>query len=88
MGFAEIGLPYAADAAITRHLARFLRQQAAQSEHGSVRRGRERSGRAHARAVQRRRAARGLVRERILEVLNGWLAKRLCAGDSRWWAKI
>ncbi len=39
MGFAEIGLPYAADAAITRHLARFLRQQAAQSEHGSVRRG-------------------------------------------------
>ncbi len=34
MGFAEIGLPYAADAAITRHLARFLRQQAAQSEHG------------------------------------------------------
>ena len=39
MGLAEIGLPYAADAAITRHLARFLRQQAAQSEHGSVRRG-------------------------------------------------
>ena len=39
MGFAEIGLPYAADAAITRHMARFLRQQAAQSEHGSVRRG-------------------------------------------------
>ena len=39
MGFAEIGLPYAADAAVTRHLARFLRQQAAQSEHGSVRRG-------------------------------------------------
>ena len=37
-GFAEIGLPYAADAAITRHLARFLRQQSAQSEHGSVRR--------------------------------------------------
>jgi len=30
MGFAEIGLPYAADAAVTRHLARFLRQQAAQ----------------------------------------------------------
>src|SRR5207253_11474842 len=38
-GLAEIGLPYAADAAITRHLARFLRQQAAQSEHGAVRRG-------------------------------------------------
>src|SRR5258708_32655997 len=38
-GLSEIDLPYAAHAAITRHLARFLRQQAAQSEHGSVRRG-------------------------------------------------
>src|SRR5581483_3764053 len=35
----DIGLPYASDAAITKHLARFLRQQAATAEHGSVRRG-------------------------------------------------
>ena len=39
MGLQELGLPYAADAAITRHMARFLRQQAATAEHGSVRRG-------------------------------------------------
>ncbi len=38
-GLQELGLPYAADAAITRHLARFLRQQAAHSEHGEIRRG-------------------------------------------------
>jgi molecular chaperone DnaK (HSP70) len=75
MGFAEIGLPYASDAAITRHLARFLRQQAAQSEHGSVRRGK--SGLAAPThvlfngGVLRSR----LVRQRILEVLNGWLAE-------------
>ena len=73
MGLAEIGLPYAADAAITRHLARFLRQQAAQSEQGSVRRGA--SGLAAPTHVLFNggvlRAT--VVRQRILEVLNGWL---------------
>jgi molecular chaperone DnaK (HSP70) len=73
MGLAEIGLPYAADAAITRHLARFLRQQAAQSEHGSVRRGA--SGLAAPTHVLFNggvlRAA--VVRTRILDVLNSWL---------------
>jgi hypothetical protein len=71
----EIGLPYAADAAITRHLARFLSQEAAASEHGK----------------QIRRGASGLacpthvlfnggvlnstfVRERLISVLNSWLA--------------
>src|SRR5579864_7548612 len=39
IGLQEIGLPYAADAAVTKHLARFLRQQAAASEQGSIRRG-------------------------------------------------
>src|SRR5579864_8123769 len=39
IGLTEIGLPYAADAAMTKHLARFLRQQASTAEHGSVRRG-------------------------------------------------
>ena len=38
-GLQELGLPYAADPAITRHMARFLRQQAASAEHGAVRRG-------------------------------------------------
>ena len=75
MGLAEIGLPYAADAAITRHLARFLRQQAAQSEHGSVRRGP--SGLAAPTHVLFNGGVlrADLVRQRILDVLNGWLAE-------------
>ena len=56
----EFGLPYAADAAITRHLAHFLHRHAAQPTHvlfnGGVLRAK-------------------LVRERILEVMNGWLAR-------------
>jgi hypothetical protein len=75
MGLAEIGLPYAADAAITRHLARFLRQQAAQSEHGSVRRGA--SGLAAPTHVLFNGGVlrANVVRKRILGVLNGWLAE-------------
>ena len=75
MGLAEIGLPYASDAAITRHLARFLRQQAAQSEHGSVRRGA--SGLAAPTHVLFNGGVlrSDLVRQRILDVLNGWLAE-------------
>lgn len=74
-GFAEIGLPYAADAAITRHLARFLRQQAAHSEHGSVRR--TASGLAAPTHVLFNGGVlrSQLVRQKILDVLNGWLAE-------------
>jgi hypothetical protein len=73
IGLAEIGLPYAADAAITRHLARFLRQQAAQVEHGSVRRGA--SGLAAPTHVLFNGGVlrSDVVRQRILDVLNGWL---------------
>ncbi len=73
-GLQEMGLPYAADPAITRHLARFLRQQAAASEHESVRRG------ASGLACPTHILLNGgvlyaqFVRERLLEVLNGWLA--------------
>jgi molecular chaperone DnaK (HSP70) len=75
MGLAEIGLPYASDAAITRHLARFLRQQAAQSEHGAVRRGP--SGLAAPTHVLFNGGVlrSDLVRQRILDVLGGWLAE-------------
>jgi len=56
----EFGLPYASDAAITRHLAHFLHRHAAQPTHvlfnGGVLRAK-------------------LVRERILQVLNQWLAR-------------
>jgi hypothetical protein len=73
IGVQELGLPYAADPAITRQMARFLRQQAAGAEHG-VRRGPSglacpthvlfNGGVLHA----------GLVRERILATLDSWLA--------------
>ena len=75
-GLQEIGLPYAADAAITRHMARFLRQQAVD----------RRAWRGAARAERACRArrtccstaaccTRDLIRERILGVLNSWLAE-------------
>jgi len=73
-GLQEMGLPYAADPAITRHLARFLRQQAAASEHESVRRG------ASGLACPTHILFNGgvlyarFVRERLLGVLNRWLA--------------
>jgi hypothetical protein len=73
-GIQELGLPYAADAAITRHLARFLRQQAATSEHGEVRRGP--SGLACPTHVLFNGGVLNsqLVREGILNTLNSWLA--------------
>ncbi len=74
IGLQEMGLPYAADAAITRHLARFLRQQASATEHGDVRRG------PNGLACPSHILFNGgvlnapFVRERILSVLNGWLS--------------
>jgi hypothetical protein len=74
-GLQEIGLPYAADPAITRHLARFLRQPAATSEQGAVRRGP--SGLACPTHVLFNggilKAA--MVRERLLATLDSWLAE-------------
>lgn len=73
VGLQELGLPYAADAAITRHLAHFLRQQASTAEHGSVRRGP--SGLAAPTHVLFNGGVlnAGLVRERLLGTLNRWL---------------
>lgn len=70
----EIGLPYAADPAVTRHLAQFLRQQASQAEHGAVRRGV--SGLATPTHVLFNGGVlhAPLVRERLMAVLNSWLA--------------
>jgi hypothetical protein len=74
-GLQEIGLPYAADPAITRHLARFLRQQAATSEQGALRRGP--SGLACPTHVLFNGGIlkAGMVRERLLATLNSWLAE-------------
>jgi hypothetical protein len=75
VGFQELGLPYAADPAISKHLARFLSQQ----------------GKSSPEAAQIRRGGSGLacpthilfnggvmkaaaLRQRLVEVLNSWLA--------------
>lgn len=73
-GLAELGLPYAADAAITRHLARFLRQQAANVEHGGVRRGK--TGLAAPTHVLFNGGVlrADTVQGRLVEVLDSWLA--------------
>jgi hypothetical protein len=75
VGLQELGLPYAADVAITRHMARFLRQQAATAEHGAVRRGP--SGIACPTHVLFNGGVLNapIVRERILATLDSWLAQ-------------
>jgi hypothetical protein len=75
VGLQEIGLPYAADTAITRHLARFLRQQASTAEQGSVRRGP--SGLACPTHILFNGGVLNaeLIRSRILSTLNAWLAE-------------
>ncbi len=75
LGLQELGLPYAADPAITRHLARFLRQQAASLEHGEVRRGP--SGLACPTHVLFNGGVlkADLVRERMVATLNSWLGE-------------
>jgi len=75
IGLQEMGLPYASDAAITRHLARFLRQQASAGERDNVRRGA--SGLACPTHILFNGGVLNaqFVRDRILNVLNGWLAE-------------
>jgi hypothetical protein len=74
-GLQEIGLPYAADAAVTKHLAQFLRQQASSAEHQRVRRG------ASGLAAPTHVLFNGgvlyarLIRDRLIEVLNAWLGE-------------
>ncbi len=74
VGFQELGLPYAADPAITKHLARFLSEQLRNSsEAAGIRRGR--SGLAcptHILFNGGVMKAAGL-RDRVVEVLNSWL---------------
>jgi hypothetical protein len=74
IGFQELGLPYAADAAITKHLARFLTEQVRQSpEADRIRRGR--SGLACPTHVLFNGGVMkaAVLRERVVEVLNDWI---------------
>ncbi|HZM09098.1 MAG TPA: Hsp70 family protein [Candidatus Limnocylindrales bacterium] len=74
IGFQELGLPYAADAAVTKHLARFLSQQVQNSpEAASIRRGR--SGLACPTQVLFNGGVMkaDVLRGRLVEVLSSWL---------------
>jgi len=75
VGLQEPGLPYAADAAVTRHLARFLRQQIGTEGQAAVRRGP--SGLACPTHVLFNGGVlrAELIRERLETVLNAWLAE-------------
>jgi hypothetical protein len=74
VGFQELGLPYAADPAVTRHLARFLSEQVRDSpESAGIRRGR--SGLACPTHVLFNGGVMKAapLRDRVVEVLNSWL---------------
>lgn len=73
MGLQEIGLPYAADAAATRHLARFLSRQSEGGAQSTIRRGT--SGLACPTHVLFNGGVMKapMVRDRIVSVLGDWL---------------
>jgi hypothetical protein len=74
IGFQELGLPYAADPAITKHLARFLSEQLRNSpEAAAIRRGR--SGLACPTHILFNGGVMkaAVLRDRVVEVLNSWL---------------
>jgi hypothetical protein len=76
VGLQELGLPYAADAAVTRHLARFLSRQAAEtSATAAIRRGP--GGLACPTHVLFNGGVMkaAALRERIVDLLNGWLTQ-------------
>ena len=76
VGLQELGLPYAADAAVTRHLARFLSRQAGGgTTAAAVRRGR--SGFACPTHILFNGGVMKAqpLQDRIVAVLNGWLAE-------------
>jgi hypothetical protein len=74
IGFQELGLPYAADAAVTKHLARFLSQQVRNSpEIEDIRRGS--SGFACPTHILFNGGVMkaGILQNRVVEVLDSWL---------------
>src|ERR1700724_298916 len=74
VGFQELGLPYAADPAITKHLARFLLEQVRNSpEAAGIRRGR--SGLSCPTHILFNGGVMkaAVLRDRVVEVLNNWL---------------
>jgi hypothetical protein len=81
VGFQELGLPYAADAAVTRHLARFLSEQVRNSpESAGIRRGP--SGLACPTHILFNGGVMkaAVLRDRIVEVLSSWLQQEGFSG--------
>lgn len=74
VGFQELGLPYAADPAITKHLARFLSEQVCNSPEAAVIR-RGGSGLACPTHILFNGGVMkaAVLRDRVVEVLNSWL---------------
>jgi hypothetical protein len=75
MGLQELGLPYAADPAVTKHLARFLSRQSASSAASSVSIRRGPSGFACPTHVLFNGGVMkaGALRTRVVDVLSSWL---------------
>lgn len=76
IGFQELGLPYAADPAITKHMARFLKQQTENSSDGeTIRRGT--TGLVCPTHILFNGGVMkaGILRDRLVEVLNSWFAE-------------
>jgi molecular chaperone DnaK (HSP70) len=75
VGLQELGLPYAPDAAVTKHLARFLGDLAADSSEQGVRLRRGRSGLAAPTHVLFNGGVMkaAALRERVVAALNRWL---------------
>jgi hypothetical protein len=73
-GLQELGLPYATDPAITKHLAAFLRRHAAAlAEHGKKGRGKKKSGGATAVLFNGGVFKAEPLRQRVVSVLGGWV---------------
>ena len=74
VGFQELGLPYAADPAITKHLARFLAEQVRNSpEAEGIRRGRNGLACPTHLLFNGGVMKAAVLRDRVVEVLNSWL---------------
>jgi molecular chaperone DnaK (HSP70) len=76
-GFQELGLPYAADAAVTKHIARFLSRIAASdgAASPSVRRGSDGGARPTHVLFNGGVMKAETLRNRVVEVLDAWLAE-------------
>jgi len=76
VGLQELGLPYAADPGVTRHLARFLsRQASASATTASVRRGRGGLACPTHLLFNGGVMKAEVLQQRIVSVLNGWLVE-------------